>query len=49
MQRLGKVRLAKNKKVAVNLGFDFDASSVWMETFKQASQAYMSRGNTVQR
>jgi len=44
MQYVGKVVLPEGKKVAVNLGFDFDAFSVWMETFKQSSQAYMSRG-----
>lgn len=44
MQIVGKVRLPEGKKVAVNIGFDFDAFSVWMETFKQSSQVYMSRG-----
>lgn len=44
MQSTGKVKLPKGKKIAVNIGFDFDAFSVWMETFKQSSQAYMSRG-----
>lgn len=44
MQNVGKVRLPEGKKIAVNIGFDFDAFSVWMETFKQSSQVYMSRG-----
>ncbi len=44
MQKTGIVNIPGNKKVAVNLGFDFDAFSVWMETFKQTSQAYLSRG-----
>lgn len=44
MQKTGRVNSPKNKTVAVNLGFDFDAFSVWMETFKQTSQAYLSRG-----
>ena len=44
MQKTGRVNIPGNKKVAVNLGFDFDAFSVWMETFKQTSQAYLSRG-----
>src|SRR5665647_811830 len=44
MQKTGIVNVPENKKVAVNLGFDFDAFSVWTETFKQTSQAYLSRG-----
>ncbi|MGI6720747.1 MAG: polysaccharide deacetylase family protein [Anaerovoracaceae bacterium] len=44
MQQTGTVRIPDGKKLAVNLGFDFDAFSVWMETFKQPSQAYLSRG-----
>lgn len=44
MQQTGKVRMPEGKKLAVNLGFDFDAFSVWMETFQQSSQAYLSRG-----
>ena len=34
MQYVGKVVLPEGKKVAVNLGFDFDAFSVWMETLQ---------------
>jgi len=44
MQQTGKIRIPEGKKLAVNLGFDFDAFSVWMETFHQPSQAYLSRG-----
>lgn len=44
MKIVGKTKLPEGKKLAVNMGFDFDAFSVWMETFKQPSQAYMSRG-----
>ena len=33
MQKLGKVKLPEGKKIALNLGFDFDSSSVWMESF----------------
>ena len=44
MQKLGKVRLPEGKKIALNLGFDFDSSSVWMESFKKTSPVYTSRG-----
>lgn len=44
MQKTGKVRLPEGKKIAVNLGFDFDSSSVWMETFGKTSPVYTSRG-----
>lgn len=44
MQHTGTVHIPEGKKLAVNLGFDFDAFSVWMETFHQPSQAYLSRG-----
>lgn len=44
MQKTGKVRLPEGKKLAVNLGFDFDSASVWMETFQKTSQVYTSRG-----
>lgn len=44
MQRLGKVNLPEGKKIAVNLGFDFDSSSVWMESFGKTSPVYTSRG-----
>ncbi|ANY68462.1 xylanase deacetylase [Paenibacillus sp. BIHB 4019] len=44
MQRSGKVKLPAGKKVAVNIGVDFDAASVWMGTFDRFSPAYLSRG-----
>ena len=33
MQKTGKVNLPEGKKIAVNFSFDFDSSSVWMESF----------------
>ncbi len=44
MQKTGKVNLPHGKKIAVNLGFDFDSTSVWMESFNKTSQVYASRG-----
>lgn len=44
MQTTGRVKLPAGKKVAVNIGCDFDAFTVWMTTFGETSQAYMSRG-----
>lgn len=44
MQKTGKVRLPEGKKIAVNFGFDFDSSSVWMESFAKTSPVYTSRG-----
>ena len=44
MQKLGKVKLPEGKKIALNLGFDFDSSSVWMESFGKISPVYTSRG-----
>lgn len=44
IQKTGKVRLPEGKKIAVNLGFDFDSTSVWMESFGKTSQVYASRG-----
>lgn len=44
MQKLGKVNLPEGKKIAVNLGFDFDSSSVWMESYGKVSPVYTSRG-----
>jgi peptidoglycan/xylan/chitin deacetylase (PgdA/CDA1 family) len=39
----GKIRIPAGKKIAVNLGCDFDAQSLWM-CLGRTSQAYMSRG-----
>ncbi|WP_341302003.1 polysaccharide deacetylase [Lysinibacillus sp. FSL H8-0500] len=44
MQSTGKVRIPEGKKVAVNIGVDFDAASVWYGTFGQTSPAYLARG-----
>ncbi|MFC2946817.1 polysaccharide deacetylase family protein [Virgibacillus sediminis] len=44
MQRNGKVKLPKGKKVAVNIGCDFDAQSIWDGSFNLTSPAYMARG-----
>ncbi len=44
MQKLGKVSLPEGKTIALNLGFDFDSSSVWMESFGKSSPVYTSRG-----
>lgn len=44
LQKTGKIKLPEGKKIAVNLGFDFDSSSVWMESFGWSSQVYLSRG-----
>ena len=43
-QRSGKVKLPKGKRVAVNIGCDFDAQSIWIGSFNLTSPAYMSRG-----
>lgn len=44
MQITGKISLPEGKRVAVNIGVDFDAASVWMGTFKKTSPSYMARG-----
>jgi len=44
MQVAGKVKLPQGKKVAVNIGVDFDAHSVWMGAFGLFTPAYMARG-----
>ncbi|WP_026575714.1 polysaccharide deacetylase family protein [Bacillus sp. UNC438CL73TsuS30] len=44
MQSTGKIALPEGKRVAVNIGVDFDAASVWMGTFKRFSPSYMARG-----
>lgn len=44
MQKTGRINLPEGKKIALNLGFDFDSSSVWMESFGKTSQIYTSRG-----
>jgi len=39
----GKVKIPAGKNIAVNLGCDFDAQSLWI-CLKRTSPAYMSRG-----
>lgn len=36
--------LPEDRRFAVSLGFDMDAQSVWLGTFRSASQSHMSRG-----
>lgn len=43
-QTVGKVALSPGKKVAVGLGVDFDAISVWDGTFHLSSPSYQARG-----
>lgn len=38
------LQLPQGKKLAVNIGADFDAHSVWMGTFGLTSPSYLSRG-----
>lgn len=41
---MGKINLPAGKKIAVNLGIDFDAQSLWLGAFNRPSPSYMSRG-----
>ena len=43
-QVAGRVRLPAGKRVAVGLGVDFDALSLWDGTFHNLSPEYLSRG-----
>ncbi|GAA1503601.1 polysaccharide deacetylase family protein [Nocardioides humi] len=38
------LNLPEGKKIAVNIGADFDAHAVWMGTFDKTSPSYLSRG-----
>jgi peptidoglycan-N-acetylglucosamine deacetylase len=38
------LHLPEGKRLAVSLGTDFDAHSVWMGTFRSTSQSHLSRG-----
>jgi peptidoglycan/xylan/chitin deacetylase (PgdA/CDA1 family) len=38
------LKLPEGKRIAVNIGADFDAHSVWMGTFGLTSPSYLSRG-----
>ena len=41
---MGRLRLPPGKKVAVNMGVDWDAQSLWLGAFNFPSPAYMARG-----
>ena len=41
---MGHVQLPQGKRIAVNLGTDFDAQSLWLGAFNKPSPSYMSRG-----
>lgn len=41
---MGHLQLPAGKKVAVNLGVDFDAQSLWLGAFNMPSPAMMARG-----
>lgn len=41
---MGKLKLPQGKKIAVNLGVDFDAQSLWLGAFNMPSPAMMARG-----
>ncbi|OZC83504.1 xylanase deacetylase [Rhodococcus sp. 06-418-1B] len=41
---MGHLQLPAGKKIAVNLGTDFDAQSLWMGGFNKPSPSFMSRG-----
>lgn len=41
---MGKLVLPAGKKIAVNLGIDFDAQSLWLGGFNRPSPSFMSRG-----
>jgi peptidoglycan-N-acetylglucosamine deacetylase len=41
---MGHLKLPAGKKIAVNMGVDFDAQSLWLGAFNMPSPAYMARG-----
>jgi peptidoglycan/xylan/chitin deacetylase (PgdA/CDA1 family) len=41
---MGHIQMPEGKKVAVNLGVDFDAQSLWLGAFNMPSPAMMARG-----
>lgn len=41
---MGHLQLPEGKRIAVNLGVDFDAQSLWLGAFNMPSPAYMARG-----
>ena len=44
IQNTGKLIAPEGKKIGLSLTFDFDAASVWMESFGKKSPVYVSRG-----
>lgn len=41
---MGHLQLPEGKKIAVNVGTDFDAQAIWLGAFNRPSPAFMSRG-----
>jgi peptidoglycan/xylan/chitin deacetylase (PgdA/CDA1 family) len=41
---MGKIALPEGKKIAVNLGVDFDAQCIWLGSFNYLTPSFMSRG-----
>jgi peptidoglycan/xylan/chitin deacetylase (PgdA/CDA1 family) len=41
---MGQLKLPPGKKIAVNIGVDFDAQSLWLGGFNRPSPSFMSRG-----
>jgi peptidoglycan/xylan/chitin deacetylase (PgdA/CDA1 family) len=41
---MGELRLPEGKRIAVNLGADFDAQSLWLGAFNMPTPAMMARG-----
>lgn len=41
---MGHIQMPSGKKIAVNLGVDFDAQSLWLGAFNMPSPAMMARG-----
>jgi peptidoglycan/xylan/chitin deacetylase (PgdA/CDA1 family) len=41
---MGQLHLPEGKKIAVNLGTDFDAQALWLGAFNRPSMSFMSRG-----
>jgi peptidoglycan/xylan/chitin deacetylase (PgdA/CDA1 family) len=41
---MGHLKLPEGKKIAVNLGVDFDGQSLWPGGFNRPSPSFMSRG-----
>lgn len=41
---MGRLRLPEGKRIAVNLGVDFDAQSLWLGAFNMPTPAMMARG-----